>query len=113
MNILFLCTANLNRSATAEAHFAAKYPAHTYRSAGLSEKECRRNGTTLCTEDMMKWADVIFVMENSHIHRIEQYTDQRFLKKIINLDIPDVFKFGEAALIEQLEATYSAKQLAE
>lgn len=112
MNILFLCTANLNRSKTAEVYFAAKDPAHTYRSAGLSEKECGRNGTTLCTEEMMEWADVIFVMQNSHIRRIEQYTGQRFLKKIVNLDIPDVYKFGETALIEQLEASRNTKQLA-
>lgn len=113
MNVLFLCTANLNRSKTAEVHFAAKDPANVYRSAGLSEKECHRNGTTLCTEAMLAWADVVFVMQYSHIRRIEQYTGQRFLSKVINLDIPDVYKFGETALIEQLEASRGAKQLAE
>lgn len=111
MNVLFLCTANLNRSKTAEVHFAANDPANVYRSAGLSEKECHRNGTTLCTEAMLQWADVVFVMQYSHIRRIEQYTGQRFLKKVINLDILDVYKFGETALIEQLEASRSAKQL--
>ncbi len=110
MNILFLCTANLNRSKTAELHFAAKNPANAYRSAGLSEKECRRNGTTLCTEALLEWADVVFVMEDAHVRRIEQYTAQRFLNKIINLDIPDIYSFGDAALIEQLELSYNAKQ---
>lgn len=105
MNILFLCTANLNRSKTAEVHFAAKDPAHIYRSAGLSEKECHRNQTTLCTEAMLLWADLIFVMEDSHTRRIEQHTEQRFLNKIINLDIQDIYKFMEPALIEKLEAS--------
>ncbi|WP_288740748.1 hypothetical protein [uncultured Rheinheimera sp.] len=109
MNILFLCTANVNRSKTAEVHFSAKDPARIYRSAGLSEKECHRNQTTLCTEAMLLWADVIFVMEDSHIRRIEQYTEQRFLRKIINLDIPDIYKFMDPALIEQLEASYYKK----
>ncbi|MDF3123476.1 hypothetical protein [Rheinheimera sp. 1928-s] len=109
MNVLFLCTANLNRSKTAEVHFAAKDPANVYRSAGLSEKECHRNGTTLCTEAMLQWADVVFVMERSHVRRIEQYTGQRFLKKVINLDIPDVYKFGETELIEKLEDNREAK----
>lgn len=106
MNILFLCTANLNRSKTAEVHFSAKDPAKIFRSAGLSEKECHRNQTTLCTETMLLWADLIFVMEESHIRRIEKYTEQRFLKKIINLEIQDIYKFMEPKLIEQLEASY-------
>ncbi|WP_348731324.1 hypothetical protein [Rheinheimera texasensis] len=109
MNILFLCTANLNRSKTAELHFAAKDPVNVYKSAGLSQKECRRHGTTLCTEDLLEWADLICVMELLHISRIEQYTGRRFLNKIINLDIPDIYSFGDAALIEQLELSYNAK----
>ncbi len=109
MKVLFLCTANLNRSKTAEVHFSAKDPAKKYRSAGLSEKECRRNHTTLCTEEMLLWADLVFVMEESHIRRIEQYTEQRFLRKIINLDIQDIYKFMEPALIEELEANYYKK----
>ena len=111
MNILFLCTANLNRSKTAELHFASKDPVNVYRSAGLSEKECNRNGTRLCTEEMLEWADTIYVMEHTHIVRIEQYTGQRFLNKIINLDIPDVYSFGESTLIEQLETSYKTKHL--
>lgn len=111
MNVLFLCTANLNRSKTAEVHFAAKYPANDYRSAGLSEKECRRNGTPLCTDALLEWADVVFVMENAHVNRIEQYSGQRFLRKIINLNIPDVFSFGDAVLIKKLEESYNSNYL--
>lgn len=108
VKVLFLCTANMNRSKTAELHFAAKHPVNVYKSAGLSEKECRRNGSTLCTEFMLEWADVILVMEAEHLRRIEQHTGQRFLHKIINLDIPDVYTFGDTALVEQLELSYQA-----
>ncbi|MCH1930488.1 phosphotyrosine protein phosphatase [Shewanella sp. A25] len=110
MNILFLCTSNLNRSRTAEDHFAAKDPLHVYRSAGLNEKECRRNSTTLCSEELLEWADVVFVMEDKHVRRIEKYTGQRFLGKVINLNIPDVYQYGESALIEQLEKRRDATQ---
>ena len=112
MNILFLCTANLNRSKTAELYFASRDPVNVYRSAGLSKKECNRNGTTLCTEEMLEWADTVYVMEHTHIVRIEQYTGQRFLNKIINLNIPDIYRFGEGALIEKLEACWNAKHVA-
>lgn len=108
MNVLFLCTANLNRSKTAELYFAEKYPKNDYKSAGLSSKECRRNGTTLCTEKLLAWADVVYVMEAEHLRRIEQHTGQRFLNKIISLEIPDVYSFGDNSLIEQLELSYQA-----
>ncbi|QYJ86908.1 hypothetical protein K0I73_03985 [Shewanella mesophila] len=113
MNILFLCTSNLNRSKTAEDYFAEKDPLRVYRSAGLSEKECKRNGTTLCSEELLTWADVVFVMEKEHVRRIENYTGQRFLDKVINLDIPDVYQHGEPALIEQLEKRRDAMQFEE
>ncbi|GFD71837.1 hypothetical protein ACI7YQ_14170 [Alteromonas marina] len=113
MNILFLCTSNLNRSKTAEDHFAAKDPLRTYRSAGLSEKECKRNSTTLCSEELLEWSDVVFVMEDEHVRRIEQYTGLRFLDKVINLNIPDVYQYGESALIEQLEKRRQAMQFEE
>ncbi|WP_462180471.1 hypothetical protein [Pseudoalteromonas gelatinilytica] len=113
MNILFLCTSNLNRSKTAEEHFAAKDPLRAYRSAGLSEKECKRNNTTLCSEELLTWADVVFVMEDEHVRRIEQYTGQRFLDKVINLNIPDIYQRGEPALIKQLEKRRDAMQFEE
>lgn len=110
MNILFLCTSNLNRSKTAEDHFAVEDPLRVYRSAGLSEKECKRNITTLCSEELLEWSDIVFVMEDEHVRRIEQYTGQRFLDKVINLNIPDVYQYGESALIEQLEKRRQAMQ---
>lgn len=43
MKILFLCTANIQRSRTAEDHFRENYPEHSYKSAGLSEKYCSQH----------------------------------------------------------------------
>ncbi len=42
MNILFLCTANLNRSRTAEDFYRSTSAADQYRSAGLSQKYCQK-----------------------------------------------------------------------
>ena len=113
MNILFLCTSNVNRSKTAEQHFAVQEPLVHFRSAGMSQKECQLNGTTLCTEALLAWADVIFVMETEHIRRIEQHTGTQYLDKILNLNIPDVYQFGSRELIEQLEARRKAMQFDE
>ncbi|MCG9710627.1 hypothetical protein L1D46_17705 [Pseudoalteromonas sp. Isolate3] len=113
MNILFLCTSNLNRSKTAERHFATKEPHIHFRSAGLSKKECQRNGTILCTEEMLVWADLIYVMEAEHIRRIEEYTGTKYLDKILNLHIPDVYQYCDHELIEQLDARRKEMQLEE
>ena len=102
MNILFLCTANLHRSVTAERIFAAKHPEHEFRSAGLSQKYCEIYGTTLCTRELLSWADMVFVMESAHKDRIEQYPGKEYLSKIRVLDIPDEFKTMEPKLIEHL-----------
>ncbi|MCH1928758.1 hypothetical protein L9G16_01035 [Shewanella sp. A25] len=112
MNILFLCTANINRSKTAEKLFSIINPANEYRSAGLSEKECLRHGTTLCNEMLLKWANVVFVMEDEHLRRIQEHTGQEFLDKIIVLGIPDIYKFGEPALIEQLKNALDVHHIA-
>jgi protein-tyrosine-phosphatase len=49
MNILFLCTANLHRSRTAEDYFKSLDSTHTFKSAGLSEKYC----TQLCSVELL------------------------------------------------------------
>lgn len=113
MNILFLCTSNINRSKTAEKYFAAKQPHINFRSAGLSKKECQRNATTLCTEEMLVWADLIYVMEAEHIRRIEEYTGTKHLDKILNLDIPDVYQYFDHELLEQLDARRNAMEFEE
>ncbi|MFC6441549.1 hypothetical protein [Bowmanella sp. JS7-9] len=110
MKVLILCTSNLNRSKTAELHFRTKDASHIYCSAGLSEKECNRHKTTLCTEAMLEDADIIFVMEDEHVKRIQQHTGERFLDKVFILNIPDVYKCGEDALIERLDASWNEMQ---
>ncbi len=99
MNILFLCTANIQRSKTAEELFQALYPENAYKSAGLSAKYVKKAGSTLCTEGLLNWADKIYVFEQAHIERIEQYTKSRYVHKVTNLDIPDEYCYFQKELI--------------
>ncbi|MFS1421962.1 hypothetical protein [Shewanella sp. 10N.286.48.B5] len=54
MNILFLCTANIQRSKTAEELFRAANIGHQYRSASLSAKYVKKANSTLCTEELLQ-----------------------------------------------------------
>lgn len=99
MNILFLCTSNIQRSKTAEELFRAANNNHQYKSAGLSEKYVSKANSTLCTEDMLKWADQIYVFEQQHIDRIQQYTGDVYLPKISNLEISDDYQYFQRELV--------------
>ena len=99
MNILFLCTANIQRSKTAEELFRAFDNSNEYRSAGLSSKYVEKADSTLCTEEMLQWADKVYVFENEHIKRIQQHTGDVFIPKIENLDIADEFSYFQRELV--------------
>lgn len=102
MNILFLCTANIQRSKTAEELFRALDDSNEYLSAGLSARYVYKAGATLCTEEMLIWADKIYVFEYEHIKRIQQYTGDTFIPKIENLDIEDKFRYFQRELVLML-----------
>ncbi|WP_299178773.1 hypothetical protein [uncultured Neptuniibacter sp.] len=99
MNILFVCTANIQRSLTAEHLCARLYPCHSFKSAGVSKKECSRNNSTLCTVALLDWADIVFTFEKMHAERIEQHTAGEYTGKIINLNIEDRFQYNAPELI--------------
>lgn len=102
MNILFLCTSNINRSKTAEDYFDKLCDGNTYKSAGLSERYCKKYSSTLCNVELLDWADVVYVMEVEHCRRIKQYAGEEYLSKVVNLGIEDVYKYMEPALVELL-----------
>lgn len=99
MNFLFLCTANVQRSKTAEELFQVIDKQNTYRSAGLSAKYVHKSGTTLCSEELLDWADSIYVFEQAHIDRIYRHTGNAHLAKIVNLNIPDEFQYFQRELV--------------
>ena len=102
-NVLFVCSANKQRSKTADDYFAAKHPEYNFDSAGTNLKICWKEGTNPMTEELAEWADVIYVMEKRHKNLINQHTSENYSKKIRVLNIPDRFKYYQKELIEILE----------
>lgn len=60
------------------------------------------------TEKLVRWADLIFVMEKKHKERLsEKFGSLADDKDILILDIPDDYKYMDAELIEALESSVS------
>jgi predicted protein tyrosine phosphatase len=97
-NILFICSRNQWRSPTAEQIWR-KHPMLSVRSAGTSPSARRK-----VSIDDIRWADVIFVMEEKHKSRlVTEFTSLIKNKTIHVLDIPDEYKYMDPELVEQLE----------
>lgn len=103
MRILFVCSANKDRSKTAEIFFSERYPEHEFKSAGTNHKICEKIGSNPLQEEHLQWAEQIYVMEEKHRSIIQEHTGSRYLQKLVVLNIPDVFKFGSEALKGTLE----------
>lgn len=97
MHVLFLCSKNKLRSPTAECIFA-DHPALETDSAGLNrDAEIRLSG------EQLEWADLIFVMEQSHRIKLTQnYRSFLRNKRIIVLGIPDNYQFMDPKLVALL-----------
>jgi predicted protein tyrosine phosphatase len=106
MKILFVCSANQHRSKTAEDYFSAKFPEEEFQSAGTNHKICKQKGTTPLDQDLMDWADVVYVMENKHKEQIQKHVGSLYNEKITVLNIPDDFKYYQKELIALLEEKF-------
>ncbi|MBO9674946.1 MAG: protein tyrosine phosphatase [Sphingobacteriaceae bacterium] len=99
MNILFVCSRNKWRSATAETIYK-NHPEHQVRSAGTAP-----SARIKITSKLIIWADLIFVMEKKHKQRIvEHFPQESYEKDIIVLDIPDDYQYMDEELIEEINA---------
>jgi len=99
-NILFVCSANKQRSKTAEDYFSEHYPDIRFQSAGTNIKLCQKEGANPLEEIMLHNTDLIFVMKNKHKSEIKQMTGQQYSEKIIVMNIPDIYKYYDKKLIE-------------
>lgn len=98
MNLLFVCNANRLRSPTAEAVFA-DYPGVQAKSAGINTFA----GTPLSAA-LIQWADIIFVMEEWQREEISlSYPAQLTGKRVVCLDIPDIYGYMQPELVRLLE----------
>ena len=102
LKILFVCSRNRKRSLTAERLFES-LPGIQARSVG-TQPEAR----IVATEGHLGWADIIFLMERSHLNRLRAKFPEAFEgKRIITLHIPDDYEFMQQELIDELQAKVS------
>jgi predicted protein tyrosine phosphatase len=100
--ILFVCSQNRIRSLTAEKIFDG-IPGLQARSAGTQP-----DARVVVTAGHIGWADIILVMERSHLNRLRRkFGDALADKKIIALHIPDDYHFMQAELIDELRSKVS------
>ena len=101
-NLLFVCSANLNRSPTAENLFKNSND-YSAKSAGIFV------GTNIVNQDLINWADLIFVMsekEDGHLTLLKNNFNLDG-KKVYDLDIPDIYYEGDPELIGTLKEKLS------
>ncbi len=99
MNLLFVCSENRLRSPTAEAVFS-RYPGVSAIGAGTNS-----DSATPVSGDLIEWADVVFVMEKSHQNKLsKKYRELLRHKRLVCLDIPDIYDYMQPELIKLLEA---------
>lgn len=103
-NILFVCSANVDRSKTAEDFYSEKISSLNFKSAGTNHKICRQEGTNELTQDDIDWADLVLVMETKHLDWI--YENLKKGSAIFEtLNIPDRYKYYTKELIVLLQNT--------
>jgi predicted protein tyrosine phosphatase len=103
-SILFVCSANKDRSKTAEDYFSANYSDLCFDSAGTNKKTCNKLGTNYICIEQLDLADEVFVMENKHLMAIKELFGGKYHNKITVLNIKDIYKYGSKELIEVLIA---------
>ena len=94
MNLLFICNQNKNRSKTAQEIFKGKFKA---KLAGLYNNRP-------VTEKQLSWADIIIVMEDQQRSELAKRFPKQYLqKRILSLDIPDIYKYNDSKLVSSLK----------
>jgi len=97
-HILFVCTANRDRSRTAEDLYSDD-PRYEVRSAGTAPF-----ATIPISVELLQWADRVFVMSE----RLDQHETQIRLRfpsvrpKMVDLDIEDLWPRGHPELVKRL-----------
>ncbi len=97
--ILFVCSANKDRSKTAEDYFSEKFPELSFESAGTNIELCRKLGTNELNNELQNWADVIFVMEKKHFGAL----NKNYKNKAKILNIADYYIYNQKELLSILD----------
>lgn len=100
--VLFVCSANIDRSKTAEDLFSTTNPEIEFKSAGTNETICNLRGTNFISQELIDWADHIFAMENKHRDWIYNNLKTQN-QKIVVLHIKDEYTYFDKELLSILE----------
>jgi predicted protein tyrosine phosphatase len=99
---LFVCSQNRLRSPTAEQIFSQRGDIEV-ASAGMNH-----DAETPLSSDLVKWADVIVVMERTHRNKLQtRFRSDLNGKHIVCLDMPDDYDFMDPGLVRLLQARMS------
>ena len=97
-NVLFICSQNRLRSPTGEQVFA-DWPGIETQSAGLGN-----DASTPVSPELLRWADLIFVMEKAHRNKLsKKFQAHLDGKRVICLDIPDDYDYMDPVLVQLLK----------
>nr|WP_308809020.1 phosphotyrosine protein phosphatase [Providencia sp. PROV024] len=95
-----MCSKNQWRSPTAEQIWR-NHESWVTRSAGTS-----RNARCPVNADLIRWADMIFVMEQKHKNRLQaDFSRLLEYKPLHILDIPDNYQYMDPELVQILQDT--------
>ena len=100
--ILFVCSANVDRSKTAEDFYAEQFSEFKFHSAGTNHTICKEKGTNALVQEDVDWADLILVMETKHRDWIYNNLETKG-SQIEVLNIEDVYTYYSIKLIEILQ----------
>jgi len=89
--LLFVCSANMDRSPVAESLFkdSEEYEAKSCGTHPFAEKSV--------TKEILEWADMVFCMEHEHKQFILDNFDTD-VNKIVVLGVGNEYTFGDARL---------------
>jgi predicted protein tyrosine phosphatase len=97
--LLFICSRNKIRSLTAEKLLDG-VPGYRVASAGTQP-----GARVVLTAGQIRWADIIFCMEKSHLQKIRaRFLEDLNGKQMVTLHVPDEYQFMGEDLIDELRS---------
>ena len=98
MKILFICSANIDRSPTAAKVIHETYPDMETKSAGTSSYARVR-----VNEELVQWADAVLCMESYQATKIREMFNIPADKEISCLNVPDRYHYMHSNLIYMIK----------
>ncbi|NGM62709.1 protein tyrosine phosphatase [Sphingobacterium sp. SGG-5] len=96
--MLFVCSRNKWRSLTAEKIYKNR------RDFNVKSAGTENSARVKVNSKLLAWADIIFVMEKHHKEKLVQnFPEETMDIEIIVLEIPDIYKYMDKELIEEIE----------